>query len=286
MQGRSCINRTTANNMEVTGLVIGGVALASLFDSCMSMLNYIDTGRNYAQDYQQAILKVTLLAKRLDIWERTYRARNPPSTLQDGLNAQRALREIERLLQKAKDSGTPYIAREQREENAMAVATIADQVQSQNITYRQRNSFLTKVRWAFSGKDQINTIVVNLSFFIDNLEQISKNAVAADRQQAVATDALALTQPGCLGAAEESVGIVKEAASTVFPQLASAISDRQHRFGAHTVTGEATLIQGDYVEPGSQVNGYGHSYDGMNISGKAKVFNGNTYSTKSPFANW
>lgn len=36
--------------METAGLVIGGLGLAALFDTCMSAFEYIDTGRNYGKD--------------------------------------------------------------------------------------------------------------------------------------------------------------------------------------------------------------------------------------------
>ncbi|KXL50472.1 hypothetical protein M433DRAFT_132187 [Acidomyces richmondensis BFW] len=57
--------------METAGLVIGGVGLAALFDTCITTFEYIDAGRNYGKVYQKAVLKLATLELRLSRWGST-----------------------------------------------------------------------------------------------------------------------------------------------------------------------------------------------------------------------
>lgn len=56
---------------EVAGLVIGGISLAAIFDQCITIIKYVDSGKDCNEDYQDAALMLTLLGGRLNRWERT-----------------------------------------------------------------------------------------------------------------------------------------------------------------------------------------------------------------------
>lgn len=47
---------------EVAGLVVGGVSLAALFDQCISIINYVDSGIHCGDAYQDAALMLALWA--------------------------------------------------------------------------------------------------------------------------------------------------------------------------------------------------------------------------------
>jgi hypothetical protein len=53
---------------EVAGLVLGTVALASLYRTCVELFESFELGRNYTYDYQLACTKVSLLRARLRSW--------------------------------------------------------------------------------------------------------------------------------------------------------------------------------------------------------------------------
>jgi hypothetical protein len=88
---------------EVAGLAIGGVALASLFDTCMRTFKRINAGKNCGRDYQEAALKITLLGNRLSRWEDLYRTTAPSSTIREGYLAEAALESINSSLDRLMD---------------------------------------------------------------------------------------------------------------------------------------------------------------------------------------
>ena len=55
---------------EVAGLALGVIALASLFKSCVELLEWFELGKNYHTDYRLACTKIRVLSKRLSVWGR------------------------------------------------------------------------------------------------------------------------------------------------------------------------------------------------------------------------
>ncbi|GAB7328220.1 hypothetical protein MBLNU13_g00241t1 [Cladosporium sp. NU13] len=53
---------------EAAGLAIGVITIASLFTTCIELLDYFELGKNYLYDYELACAKVNLLHKRLSVW--------------------------------------------------------------------------------------------------------------------------------------------------------------------------------------------------------------------------
>lgn len=59
--------------MEPAGVALGGLALVSLFSSCVECLDLIEQGRNYTRDVQIATTKLRLLRQRLQSWSEATR---------------------------------------------------------------------------------------------------------------------------------------------------------------------------------------------------------------------
>ena len=53
---------------EAAGLAMGVITIASLFTTCIELLDYFELGKNYLYDYELACAKVNLLHKRLSTW--------------------------------------------------------------------------------------------------------------------------------------------------------------------------------------------------------------------------
>jgi hypothetical protein len=51
---------------EAAGLVLGTVALVSLFSSCVELIEYFELSKSYEYDYELACLKLSMLKSRLD----------------------------------------------------------------------------------------------------------------------------------------------------------------------------------------------------------------------------
>ena len=50
---------------EVAGLTLGGISIASVFSSCVEILEYFEHGRNWVYDFSLALTKVNLMKVRL-----------------------------------------------------------------------------------------------------------------------------------------------------------------------------------------------------------------------------
>ena len=53
---------------EAVGLIMGGVALASLFTTCIDCFEYVQLGRQFGTNYQRSLLKLDIVKLRLSRW--------------------------------------------------------------------------------------------------------------------------------------------------------------------------------------------------------------------------
>ena len=69
---RACRGEAThykiMSGAEAAGLAMGVVTIASLFTTCIELLDFVELGKNYPYDYELACAKVNLLHKRLSNW--------------------------------------------------------------------------------------------------------------------------------------------------------------------------------------------------------------------------
>ena len=105
---------------------------------------------------------------------------------------------------------------------------------------------------------------------------------AAERQQQ-----LCRMEMDTLGK-ESDLHLLKDAARGVddlFQKtVEKAIEIREgHRYNNIQASGEAKMMNGSFVAPGSIPSGPGHTYDGITASGKSIVHNGDSYGGKSIF---
>lgn len=62
---------------EAAGLALGGIALASLFTTCIDVLEYFDQARNWSKDLQLGLTKVSLMKERLRQWGQAMSINSP-----------------------------------------------------------------------------------------------------------------------------------------------------------------------------------------------------------------
>ena len=67
---------------DLAGVVIGGVALASLFTTCVDCFEYIQLGRDFGKNYQRSQLQLTTVQLRLLRWGQSVRIEDGSSSQQ------------------------------------------------------------------------------------------------------------------------------------------------------------------------------------------------------------
>ncbi|KAK5687328.1 hypothetical protein LTS10_001466 [Elasticomyces elasticus] len=292
---------------EIAGLIIGGIGLAALFDSCMQALEYVNAATDYGTQCQRLMLRLSLLHLRLSRWGATVHiVESGPDNLSscsllvasqaEAETIRELLGEIFGLLKGAREAATRYKLGSQNEDDHMNTSNSANinaLVEATRFIASSRQkqaTALQKARWALHDEKKLRRLVEDLTSLITDLVELFPASHSA--QQALASiDAAVLMSPSDV--AENSrdqvlarEGLLRENTSVVDPLLAGAVAevatvDRRHALIYALTVEDARMHNGDFVSEGASVVGYGHDYHGVLASGRSRVLNGNRYGGKS-----
>ncbi|KAF8540111.1 prion-inhibition and propagation-domain-containing protein [Trichophaea hybrida] len=194
--------------VDPIGLTLGLASLASLFTTCLDVLDRISSAKSYGSDYELFVTKVETERVRLRLWGE---AVNIGGELHERLQDPEVERAVSKLLQQAicffEDSegvrlrygrqdargfasisgvGSLYILSTDRE-TSMGVTTAIEHPRGRAETAQKHASTLRKVRWALSGKAKSEKLSQKLEWFVDKLYAlvpISRVQVLQQPQQA------------------------------------------------------------------------------------------------------
>lgn len=183
---------------EPVGLVLGTLALASLFTDCIELIQYFELGRNQSHDYETSCLKLSLLRCRLD-------------ALGEALNMCRGKQEDEVIVQRranerdvirksllgiknifgSTDILTLKYQLEPRTSRSLTlfsasqneVAKPASPPQHRSAAFRRVSLIRRSTTWAIRDKQKFDTLLADLSFFIENLEKVIPAVYGMPRTQ-------------------------------------------------------------------------------------------------------
>lgn len=167
---------------EASGLVLGAVALASLFSTCIEMADYIRHGREYPHDYERACMKMDLLKARLATWGESLEIRQPPNR-RPGLSCwsqehdivQRSLLGIKDTLQSACFLADKYRLSPQNSKSTSSPKSKLILRFKTNTTIGKPphlSLFWRRTTWALHDKQKFDIFLGDLDFLIGNLEQV------------------------------------------------------------------------------------------------------------------
>ena len=143
---------------EVAGLVIGGISLAAIFDQCITIIKYVDAGKQCRDDCQDATLMLTLIGGRLNRWERTIRDNSDlQATEEDGESARLWLKQIHRRLEEAEKLGQRYTVESTKKSADMS--HIVEKVQARVLRRNGGLSMARKARWALIDQEKMQTLI-------------------------------------------------------------------------------------------------------------------------------
>ena len=174
---------------DVSGLVIGAVALASLFTTCIELFDYFELGKNYAYDHQLAITKLTLLRARLAGWGLSLNI-NSPGQENSGLRRSwpdqrdvvgRSLFGIKDIFENAsllvdKYKLTPRHSRTLKAVQPQASDVLIPATVDQPVKSATSTNWLhlrKRTKWAIHDKQKFDRFIDDLSFLIQNLEKVT-----------------------------------------------------------------------------------------------------------------
>jgi hypothetical protein len=272
---------------------VGGVALASLFDSCMNTFERLDAGKNCSRDYQEDALIITLLGSRLRRWEETYRKYAPTNTALDGELAEQALASVNNNLESLCKTAERY----QTNSKSNNVASMTEKLQEMQVSNtrstssnpKTKPSLRSKIIWALHDKEKVESIIRTVRFKIEELESLSQNLAPALQQSAdVDAEKLnllpAYTQQNPndnIQNKDNDIAILKHAATKVDPRFVEAIikASTGHFYENIVATDLARQNSGDYIAKDyvGPTSGARHCYQNIRAEGNARQQLGNMY---------
>lgn len=187
---------------EAAGLAIGGIALISLFQSCLDFLDYIESVKDCEYSVNVSITKLSILGKRLDRWGDVLAVNQPvheddilrkrwlidSQPIMQGLSHIRSILKAAKVLSERYRLGpsdtTPRLPR-LATRGLGTTLTECGGVTAKSAKRRlhlwrwkydtsppQGPSLGGKLKWALKDKKRFHSLLLDLDFFITNLEDL------------------------------------------------------------------------------------------------------------------
>ncbi|MCJ1295195.1 hypothetical protein MMC34_006757 [Xylographa carneopallida] len=196
--------------MEVTGLAVGVVALASLFTTCVECWDYVGAARSHGRDYELLATRLEVEKTRFLIWGDTVGLLKPGRNGCDvDLESPMVKEAIERCLtciqsiftdSKALSSRYGLLEKDLPDFKINRVSLSSNQFLKFKASYKQfqarvkgvqqKTDFLGKTRWAIHDRTKFSILVDDLRGFIDSLKDITNSITTRTLQQRVIAEEL------------------------------------------------------------------------------------------------
>ena len=175
---------------DVSGLILGTIALASLFKTCIELFDYFELGRNHAYDYQLACTKIALLKARLSTWGISLRIELPGEEhpalrqhwaeehevigrslfgIKDIFGNASLLAEKYRLTPRRSRSFRSFIQHRGGEQHPIDDDTNPTKPSATSWSFLRKRTV-----WAIHDKQKFERFIQDLSFLIENLEKVTQ----------------------------------------------------------------------------------------------------------------
>lgn len=286
--------------MDPASTAMGALGLFGLFTTCMQCFEYIQYGRQFAEHYESAVLKVDVCRLRLDRWAQSIGLNDDPKSqarLEASLskkevaiaknllgNIAEAFENVERLSKKY-EATMRLISEDQVEildvingetdDDGLSARFKKMHLKVKNkVRSRQKSTTsVDKAKWALYEKKRFEDLVRDIRDHTDALIENFPRTVTVQGQLA-AEDVRDLTED-----AQDRV-MLKSIAEDNDRILAQAVDNEitvqdGHQFKDIQVSGFSKAFFGNDIAYG--VKARGNTYSGMIINGNAVVHAGNVY---------
>jgi hypothetical protein len=277
---------------EAVGLAMGGVALASLFTSCIDCFEYVQLGRQFGTNYQRSLLKLDILKLRLSRWadavngsQQDYNVATGPAN--EAQKVQEILGEIIELFANAEKVSAKYkmkakpgdlVAYNVNADLEPDLRSMHNKMRELAIKRQRRSSFAQKAAWALYEEKHFHRLIEDVTTLVDGLVELFP-ATQRRLQQLSLEEAQEMEK-------EPGLGVLKEAAEDIDPLLQISVQQvltgrEGHIFTRNLATDDARVRYGDENVAGTTLTGSGHTYDSNTASGRSRVHYGNKFGGKS-----
>ncbi|ETS81372.1 hypothetical protein PFICI_06374 [Pestalotiopsis fici W106-1] len=171
---------------EAAGLAVGTIALASLFQTCLDFLEYIEDARNTKGDQDRGETKLGLLKIRLRQWGDDLQVSHPGHEdgglrkhwPEEGGTISKSLIGIAAILDEAANLNRKYESYNMKESPSSSPDLELDKGSGETQVLRRKYCkyliiFKQRASWALKDKKKLHSLLTELDFFITNLEKVT-----------------------------------------------------------------------------------------------------------------
>jgi hypothetical protein len=183
---------------EAAGLAVGVIALASLFTTCVELLDYVELGKNYLQDYRLACTKINILHTRLSIWGGAAHILHPGH--EHPLLRVPAKRDaVGASLQSLKDvlSDTEILRRKYDLGTQELTLNTKDRARPQKFANWSLN-LRRRTTWSIRDKAKFDKFIEDVSFLMNNLEKVTETLGSSKNMSQVSPNTGSGRQPSVM----------------------------------------------------------------------------------------
>ncbi len=259
--------------MDVAGLVIGAVALASLFSTCLECFDMIEAGQNISRDLDIAMVKLDSLRVIFLIWGNVVGLHGVENTFNKEILGPDVQRTIYRLLsnlkvlfQDAERFRDRYGVEQIRGVDAPESSTSAGSLTTRNVgnlnsshahlgRMRNRTSWRAKVKWAIRDKKKFTVLLDDMKELIQQLRDITQAAADLQSQRRAFMAEVSIISD------IETLEVLEEASVEEDPELSEVASQRilQLTEGSVASSGRTQSLFTESIYYSARTDAYTHS---------------------------
>lgn len=193
---------------ETVGLAFSGVALISLFSTCLEMVDYIDNGKSYFTDAPIAATKVELLRTRFKQWGEDMNIMNADHVEESAWSPDENKIIVDSLegIKKVIETALRFTGKHKISPSLQHGRLLFDDKRNYTpgnspitTTWIQYTSviknLMKRTTWAVLDKRKLNSSISELEFLIENLEVVSRHH-RQNRPLPLDNEGISSTAPG------------------------------------------------------------------------------------------
>ncbi|KAM7216895.1 heterokaryon incompatibility protein s [Rhypophila decipiens] len=274
--------------MEVAGLVIGGVSLASLFTTCVDCFEYIQLGRQFGRDYQTAVLRLDLLKLRLSRWASAVNESACGVSVQSDDEIVKVKEVLGQIIELFDDATKKTSKKFKASDDGAGMADLDKDFESIHLKMKDlalkrqnRSSFAKKVSWMLHEEKYFTRLIEDIEPLVRDLVDMFPAVQEKQRQLSVQEAEELQADRGVVLLQDSNQGEDELLREAIAQALAGQV---KHQFVGNIAKDEVQARYGDEYEGGAPVAGTaGSKYEKNEASGKARVQYGDHYGQGSIF---
>lgn len=233
---------------EAAGLALGAVALVSLFQTAVELLEYFEAARSLASDRELTATKLSLLEARLRQWGDDLHVEHPGQE-DGGLRSRwkdegglvtKSLKGISEILGDATQLSEKYGLHKKRRlvwhSNIPLLCPILHRADTNISLSRKPSNISPSIRrqavWAIKDKKRFEALISDLDFFITNLEKVSGRLLKLGKHiRAWVPTCRTHTNGGEEYSDSDGVSLYKHSTHSTMSNIHTLAEERHKRYG-------------------------------------------------------